>query len=174
MRTRRIAIDIATTGLEPRDDHRLIEIACVELIGTRISGNGWHTYCWPDRPIDAAATAVHGLREEDVVDAPTFADVADSLLEHIYGAELILHNADLRLDFLDRELHAATGFGSGCVLIWDTLRIARHHWPQIRPTLTALAIHLGLDPSGTRRSTRENATLTAAAWAALQELREHE
>lgn len=101
---RRIVLDTETTGLEPEQGHRIIEIACLELVDRRPTGRHFHRYVNPEREIDAAATLVHGLTLEDLAGKPRFADIAEELLEFVDGAELLIHNAAFDVAFLNAEL----------------------------------------------------------------------
>jgi DNA polymerase-3 subunit epsilon len=115
---RQIILDTETTGLEPEQGHRIIEIGCVELINRRKSGRTFHRYLRPDREVDRGAIQVHGLTNEFLAQQPRFADVVEELIEFISGAELIIHNAGQRnsldalckrygIDNSHRELHGA-------------------------------------------------------------------
>ena len=105
---RQVILDTETTGLEVEKGHRIIEIGCVELVNRRRTGNTFHRYLNPERPIDEAATEVHGLTTEMLADKPLFADIAEELLEFIGGAELVIHNAEFDAGFLDQELKLAS------------------------------------------------------------------
>jgi len=100
---RQIVLDTETTGLEPAEGHRIIEIGCVELINRRLTENRFHQYLNPDREIDAAAFEVHGISTAMLADKPRFRDVANDLLEFVRGAEVIIHNAPFDLGFLNHE-----------------------------------------------------------------------
>src|SRR3989304_3634841 len=100
---RQIILDTETTGLEPSEGHRIIEIGCVELVNRRPSGNNYHEYINPERAIDAGAIEVHGITNEILKDKPRFADIAKDLLEFVKGAELIIHNAPFDVGFLNRS-----------------------------------------------------------------------
>ena len=100
---RQIILDTETTGLEPSNGHRIIEIGCVELIDRRLSGNHFHQYINPEREIEDGALEVHGISREFLRDKPQFAAVAGDLLYFIDGAELIIHNAPFDIGFLDSE-----------------------------------------------------------------------
>ncbi len=104
---RQIILDTETTGLEPAEGHRVIEIGCVELVDRRLSGNHFHQYLNPERDIEDGALEVHGISREFLQDKPVFADVVEEFLEFIDGAELIIHNAPFDIGFLDAELVAA-------------------------------------------------------------------
>ena len=101
---RRIVLDTETTGLEPESGHRIIEVACLEMSGRRATGRHFHRYLNPERKIDFAASQVHGLTDEDLLDKPRFADIADELVEFLQGAELLIHTAEFDTAFLDAEL----------------------------------------------------------------------
>ena len=101
---RQIVLDTETTGLEPSQGHRIIEIGCVELINRRITENRYHQYINPEREIDEGAIEVHGITNEFLADKPVFADVAEDFLKFIRGAELIIHNAPFDVGFLNHEL----------------------------------------------------------------------
>jgi DNA polymerase-3 subunit epsilon len=100
---RQIVLDTETTGLDPSDGHRIIEIGCVELVNRGITGNTYHQYIQPEREIDAGAMEVHGISNEFLADKPRFADIADEFLEFIRGAELIIHNAPFDIGFINHE-----------------------------------------------------------------------
>jgi len=147
---RQIVLDTETTGLEVRQGHRLIEIACVELIERRPSGRHWQTYLNPDRAIDEGARQVTGIEDEFLLDKPRFADVVDAFLAFIGDAELIIHNASFDVGFLDAEL-ARVGVHMGCIAdrcrVIDTLAMARERYPGQRNSLDALCKRLGVDNS---------------------------
>ena len=101
---RQIVLDTETTGLDPRSGHRIIEVACIEMVNRRFTGHHLHKYLNPEREIDEGAQAVHGITLEFLADKPKFADIADEFLEFINGAELIIHNAPFDIGFLNAEL----------------------------------------------------------------------
>jgi DNA polymerase-3 subunit epsilon len=147
---RQIVLDTETTGLEPELGHRIVEIAGVELVNRRFTGNDFHRYINPGRDSDAAALEVHGLTTEFLGDKPAFRDVAAELLDYIRGAELIIHNAAFDVAFLDRELDLAD-LGSVteyCAGVVDTLRMARELHPGKRNNLDALCERYQIDNSG--------------------------
>ena len=102
--SRQIVLDTETTGLEPSQGHRVIEIGCVELINRRLTGNNYHQYLQPDREIDEGALQVHGISNEFLKDKPRFGDVVDDLMSYLKGAELVIHNAPFDVGFLNHEL----------------------------------------------------------------------
>ncbi len=150
MPMRQIVLDTETTGLEPKQGHRIIEIGCVELIDRRLTGNNFHQYLQPDREIDDAAVEVHGITMEFLADKPRFEDVADDFVRYVEGAELIIHNAPFDVGFLNAELERA-GWGAGALerlcRITDTLAMARKKHPGQRNSLDALCRRYEIDNS---------------------------
>src|SRR5690606_8606404 len=141
---RQITLDTETTGLEYESGHRIIEIACVEVIGRRLTQRNLHFYLNPEREIDAAATQVHGMTLDDLRDKPRFADIADEFLAFCDGAEIIIHNAAFDIGFIDAEL-ARLGRGSFracCGGIIDSLALAKEQFPGKRNNLDALCERL--------------------------------
>ncbi len=148
---RKVVLDTETTGLEVSEGHRVIEIGCVELINRRRTGETYHQYVQPDRDIDEAAHRVHGISSKMLADKPRFAAVAEAFIEFVSGAELIIHNADFDVGFLDNEFQCAdllsTNIASVCTVI-DTLRMAREIHPGQRNSLDALCKRYSVDNSG--------------------------
>jgi DNA polymerase-3 subunit epsilon len=147
---RQIVLDTETTGLEVRQGHRLVEIACVELVERRLTGRYYQTYLNPGRPMDDGARQVTGIEDEFLLDKPLFAEVVDEFVSFIDGAELIIHNASFDVGFLDAEL-AMLERGLGCIndrcSVLDTLKMARERYPGQRNSLDALCKRLGVDNS---------------------------
>lgn len=147
---RQVILDTETTGLEPEQGHRIIEIGCVELIKRRKTGRSFHRYLRPDRAVDRGAQQVHGLSNEFLAQQPRFADIAEEFLEFVGGAELIIHNAAFDLAFLDAELRRLPGparhMRALCAVI-DTLPLARQMHPGQRNSLDALCKRYGVDNS---------------------------
>ncbi|HHH36429.1 MAG TPA: DNA polymerase III subunit epsilon [Gammaproteobacteria bacterium] len=147
---RQIVLDTETTGLEPSQGHRVIEIGCVEIINRRLTGNHYHQYLQPDREIDEAAVEVHGITNDFLADKPRFTDIVDEFLAFIDGAELIIHNAPFDLGFLNHELKLA---GASCDRIedrcpvTDTLVMARRLHPGQKNSLDALCRRYDIDNS---------------------------
>ncbi len=145
---RQIILDTETTGLEWKKGNRVVEIGCVELFKRRPSGNNYHQYLKPDVDFEPGAQEVTGLTLEFLADKPAFASIADEFLAFIDGAELIIHNAQFDLGFLDNEL-ALLGPEYGritdrCTVV-DTLALARERFPGQRNSLDALCKRLGVD-----------------------------
>ena len=148
---RQIVLDTETTGLEPEQGHRIIEVGCVELSERRLTGNNFHVYLQPDREIDAAAVEVHGITNEFLADKPRFEDIASDLMDYLRGAELVIHNAPFDVGFLDAELARLDGelsIGQQCAIL-DTLVMARKKHPGQRNSLDALCGRYDVD--NTRR-----------------------
>ena len=138
---RQIVLDTETTGLDPKQGHKIIEIGCVEMINRRLTGNNYHQYIQPDREIDEGAQAVHGISNESLSDKPRFADVVKDFIEYIDDAELIIHNAPFDVGFLNSEFkQAGAEFGqvsTYCTVI-DTLVMARKMRPGKKNNLDIL------------------------------------
>lgn len=146
---RQIFLDTETTGLNPTQGDRIVEIGCVELLGRRLTKNNLHLYINPERDIPKDAEAIHGLTAERLKDEPKFADVAQRFLQYIAGAELIIHNAPFDVGFLDAELERAglPPLHEHVAGIVDTLEMARQLYPGKRNSLDALCERLGVDNS---------------------------
>ncbi len=147
---RQIVLDTETTGLEPKEGHRIIEIGCVELERRRLTRNNYHQYLQPDREIDAGAVEVHGITTEFLSDKPRFADIAEDFLSYIKGAELIIHNAPFDVGFINHELRMlGSGYGQleDYCSILDTLAMARKLHPGQRNSLDALCKRYQVDNS---------------------------
>ncbi len=148
--TRQIILDTETTGLEVEQGHRVIEIGCIELINRRPTGNTYHQYVCPQRDIEREAAEVHGITVDFLSSQPVFADVADTFLEFVAGAELVIHNADFDIGFLDYELallRETRGRMTDHCRIVDTLLLARRLHPGQRNSLDALCRRYEVDAS---------------------------
>ena len=150
MNERQIVLDTETTGLDPAQGHRVIEIGCIELLNRRLTQRRFHVYLQPDRAIDDDAIRVHGLTNEFLASQPRFPDIADELLNFIRGAELIIHNAPFDLGFLNHELRRC-GRGQTVLeqicTVEDTLLMARQRHPGLRNSLDALCKRYNVDNS---------------------------
>lgn len=148
---RQIVLDTETTGLDPRDGHRIIEIGCVELFNRRLTGRHFHQYLNPQREIEQSAIEVHGITNEFVADKPVFSAVADDFFEFVKGAELIIHNAAFDIGFIDHEFSRLPGRPYGKLLdhcgVIDTLLMARAKHPGQKNNLDALCKRYGIDNS---------------------------
>jgi DNA polymerase III subunit epsilon len=148
---RQIILDTETTGLEPAEGHRIIEIGCVEIANRRPTGRTFHQYLNPERDIDRAAEDVHGLSRAFLADKPKFQDIAAEFLEFVDGAELVIHNAAFDVGFLDAEfarLQPAGRVIADVCRVLDTLMLARQLHPGQRHSLDALCKRYSVDNSG--------------------------
>jgi DNA polymerase III subunit epsilon len=150
---RQIVLDTETTGIDPREGHRLIEIGALELVNRRFTGRTYHQYINPEREVEAEAIGVHGITNEFLEDKPVFAAVADAFWEFVRGAELVIHNAAFDVGFIDHEfklLVAARGeprlgpVAEHCRIL-DTLQLARERHPGQRNNLDALCKRYEID-----------------------------
>ena len=147
---RQIILDTETTGLEPSQGHRIIEIGCVEMRNRRVTDRTFHQYINPDREIDAGAVEVHGITNEFLADKPRFADIAEGFLDFVKDAELIIHNAPFDVGFINHELAMLRGqagrIEDRCSIV-DTLVIAREKHPGQKNNLDALCKRYEVDNS---------------------------
>ncbi len=141
---RKIVLDTETTGLDPRQGHRIIELAAIELDGRKVSLRRFHRYLNPEREIEAGAVAVHGLTYERLQNEAKFADIVASFLEFIEGAELIIHNAPFDVGFLNHELELI-GLPPLKNSVLDTLKVAREMHPGKKNSLDALCGRYEID-----------------------------
>ncbi len=148
LRQRQIVLDTETTGLDPLQGHRIIEIGCVELVNRRLTGNHFHQYLQPDRVIDPEVIRIHGITNEFLAEKPRFAEIAADFLKFVKEAELIIHNAPFDIGFLNHELSC---WGRGwsnmmefCTVL-DTLQLARQRHPGQKNTLDALCKRYEID-----------------------------
>lgn len=141
---RKIIVDTETTGLDPRQGHRIIELAAIELDGRKVSLRRFHRYLNPEREIDPDAVAIHGLTYERLQNEARFADIAPSFLEFVEDAELIIHNAPFDIGFLNHEL-GLIGLPPLRNAVVDTLKIAREMHPGKKNSLDALCSRYQID-----------------------------
>jgi DNA polymerase-3 subunit epsilon len=147
---RQIVLDTETTGLEPEQGHRVIEIGCVEMVNRRPTGRTFHKYLCPDREVDPGALAVHGITNEFLANQPRFREIAEDFLGFVAGSELVIHNASFDLGFLDAELARLEGEArriSELCAVLDTLLLARKLHPGQRNSLDALCKRYSVDNS---------------------------
>jgi DNA polymerase-3 subunit epsilon len=144
---RQLVLDTETTGLDPKQDHRVIEIAALELVDRRPTGRHLHLKLNPGREIDLGATEVHGMTWDDLRDKPAFRDVAAEVVEFVRGAEWIIHNAPFDVGFLDAEFARidAPPCSELAARIVDTLSMAREAFPGKRNNLDALCERFGVN-----------------------------
>lgn len=147
---RQVVLDTETTGLETAQDHRIIEIGCVELFNRRLTGRHYHQYINPEREVDAGAFDVHGISNEMLADKPVFAKIAEDFLAFIGDAELVIHNAPFDIGFIDHELRklnpAHQSITRRCNVV-DSLLLARSKHPGQKNNLDALCKRYGVDNS---------------------------
>ncbi len=148
--TRQIVLDTETTGLDPNQGHRIIEIGGVELVNRKLTGRHFHQYINPEREIDEGAQQVHGISLESLADKPVFAEIADDFLNFVTGAELVIHNAPFDMGFLNKELSLLTpprdNLERDCSVL-DSLVMARQMHPGQRNSLDALCKRYFIDNS---------------------------
>ena len=145
---RQIILDTETTGLDPLQGHRIIEIGCVELEDRKLTGNRYQCYLNPEREVDIAAMEVHGISDEFLADKPVFAQVEAEFIDFVRGAELLIHNAPFDIGFLDNELrlsNAGNGPMEDLCEVLDTLVLARAKHPGQRNSLDALCKRYDVD-----------------------------
>ena len=147
---RQVVLDTETTGLSTAQGHRIIEIGCIELVNRRITGREFHRFVNPERDIDEGAVAVHGISREDLEHEPRFCDSAEEFLDFIRDAELIIHNAEFDVGFLEHELtlmaHERPKITDHAMVL-DTLALAREIHPGQRNSLDALCKRYEVDAS---------------------------
>lgn len=145
---RQIVLDTETTGLEPSEGHRIIEIGCIELLDRRITQRNFHHYLNPGREVEAGAAEVHNLSNEFLADKPSFAQIAADFLKFVEGAELVIHNAAFDIAFINSELRrlgdADADLTRHCSVL-DTLELARHLHPGQKNSLDALCKRYHVD-----------------------------
>jgi DNA polymerase-3 subunit epsilon len=143
---REIVVDTETTGLDPESGHRIVEIACLELLHHVPTGRKFHRYVNPERDVPADAHAVHGLTEEFLARHPLFAEIVDELLEFIGDDRLVIHNAEFDLAFINAELRRLGRPMLACGFV-DTLAVARGRFPGTPASLDALCRRFAIDLS---------------------------
>ncbi len=167
---RQIIIDTETTGLDPKQGHRIIEVAALEVVNRRATGRSMHFHVDPEREIDAAATEVHGKTWEDLKGKPKFRDIAAEFLDFARGAEWVFHNAPFDVAFLDDELQRAglPPCAHAYAMLVDTLTLARETFPGKRNSLDALCERFTIDNAHrTLHGALLDAQLLAEVWLAM-------
>jgi DNA polymerase III subunit epsilon len=149
---RQIILDTETTGLDPNQGHRVIEIGCIEMVNRRLTDRNFHAYINPERAIDHEAIEVHGITNEFLTDKPNFSGIVDEFIEFVRGAELIAHNASFDVNFLEAELQRIPDAPRMVELMHggapiDTLAMAREKRPGKRNSLDALCRDYRIDAS---------------------------
>ncbi|MDM8569290.1 DNA polymerase III subunit epsilon [Thiotrichales bacterium HSG1] len=147
---RQVVLDTETTGIDPTDGHRIIEIGCVEIIERRITSKRYHKYIKPNHKVDEEAVKVHGLTNEFLSDKPQFFEIVDEFMDFIQGSELIIHNASFDVGFINHELKLLKQgwkpVKQYCKIL-DTLALARKHHPGQKNNLDALCKRYNIDNS---------------------------
>ena len=145
---RQIVLDTETTGLSTAQGHRIIEIGCIEMVNRRLTGREFHRFLNPERDIDGGAEAVHGISREQLETEPRFPEIVDDFLEFVKGAELVIHNAEFDVGFIEHELrlmkHPRPTLSEHCSVL-DTLTLAREIHPGQRNSLDALCKRYAVD-----------------------------
>ena len=143
---RQIVLDTETTGINPKQGNRIIEIGCVELVNRKLTGNNFHRYINPERDSEEGALAVHGLTTEFLRDKPRFHEIVEELRAYIQDAEVIIHNAPFDLGFLNHEFSMLKlpAFDQHICGVIDTLAQAKEMRPGKRNSLDALCEHFGI------------------------------
>lgn len=142
---REIVLDTETTGFEPADGHRIVEIGCVELVEHLPTGKTYRCYLNPERAVPVESQRIHGLSDEFLADKPKFSDVVDELLEFIGDAVLVIHNASFDLKFVNSELHRIGRAPIPYARAVDTIEIAKSKIPGARYSLDELCRRFGID-----------------------------
>src|SRR5579885_677801 len=164
---REIVLDTETTGLDPDEGHRVVEIACVELMNHLPTGRHFHCYVNPERAVAAEAAAIHGLTDEFLAKHPPFAAVADDLLAFIADTPLVIHNAEFDLRFLNAELARLERPALACAVV-DTLALAKRRFPGAPASLDALCRRFAIDLAAREKhSAKLDCELLAAVYLEL-------
>jgi DNA polymerase-3 subunit epsilon len=147
---RQIVLDTETTGINPLDGHRVIEIGCVEMIDRKLTGNNFHVYINPQREVEQEAINIHGITNDFLVDKPKFAEIAESFIDYISGAQLVIHNAPFDVGFMDHEFRLvgrSLPLTADICQVLDTLELARKMRPGKKNSLDALCKAYHVDNS---------------------------
>ena len=164
---RELVIDTETTGLDPNDGHRICEVAVIELVNHLPTGRYFHRYVNPQRDMPEGALAVHGLTSDFLAKHPVFAAHANELIEFLGSDQLVIHNADFDLAFLNMELKRA-GLAALTQPVVDTLTLARRKFPGQPASLDALCRRFAIDLSGREKhGARIDGELLAAVYLEL-------
>ena len=168
MTLREVVLDTETTGLDPADGHRIIEICCLELVGHLPTGRAFHTFVHPERDIPEDSLRVHGITAEALAGAPVFSAVADDFLSFVAEAPLVIHNAEFDLRFLNFELNRAGKKLLSVERGIDTIGLAKKRFPGARYSLDELCRRFNIDLSlRTKHGARIDAELLAEVYLEL-------
>jgi len=146
---RQVILDTETTGLDPNDGHRVIEIGCIEVIDREVTDRHYHQYIQPDRNVEQEAVDIHGITNDFLLDKPVFLEIMPEFLAFVDGAQLVIHNAPFDMGFLNAELKwagYAKSLNDHCTVL-DTLVMAKNLYPGQRNSLDALCKRLGINNS---------------------------
>jgi len=145
---RQIVLDTETTGIDPKQGHRIIEIGCVELVNRKLTGEHYHVYINPERVVEEEAISVHGITNEFLADKPKFAQIAQDFFAFVKGAELVIHNAAFDVGHINNEFSLLrppmAPIEQACGVL-DTLAMAREKHPGAKNNLDALCKRYGID-----------------------------
>lgn len=146
---RQVVLDTETTGIDPKQGHRIIEIGCVEMVGRKLTNRHFHVYINPEREVEEEAYNVHGIGNDFLADKPLFAEVAQDFLDFIKGAELVIHNAPFDVGHIDNEFSKLGNFPNvaDVCTVFDSLAYARKKHPGQKNNLDALCKRYGIDNS---------------------------
>ena len=165
---REVVLDTETTGFEPADGHRIVEIGCVELMEHLPTGKTWRAYLNPERLVPIETQRIHGLTDEFLADKPIFADIAEDFLGFIGDAALVIHNASFDLKFVNSELHRVGRPPIPYARAIDTIEIAKSKIPGARYSLDELCKRFGIDLSvRTKHGALLDAELTSQVYLEL-------
>jgi len=165
---REIVFDTETTGLDPSDGHRVIELGCVELIDHLPTGANFHRYLNPERLVPPETTRVHGLTDEFLADKPLFADIVDEFLDFLGDAPLVIHNAAFDIKFVNAELQRLRRASIPLARAIDTIEIAKAKIPGARYSLDELCKRFSIDLSArSKHGALLDAELTARLYLEL-------
>jgi len=153
---REICLDTETTGLDPKDGHRIIEIGCVEIVNGVITNKSFHCYVNPEREVPEEAFKIHGISTDFLLDKPKFSEIAKDLLDFIGSSKLVIHNASFDMKFLNHHLRACNLEIIERANVIDSLEIARRKFPGAGNSLDALCKRFSIDLS---RRTKHGALL---------------
>ena len=145
---RYIVLDTETTGLDPDDGHKIIEIGCIEILNRNVTDNSFHKYINPEREIDVEASRIHGLTATNLRDKPLFKDIIDEFIDYVADSPIIIHNAPFDIGFLKKEFSLIDDKKSFLKNeIIDSLKLARKNSPGKKNTLDALCERYSIDNS---------------------------
>lgn len=169
MELREVVLDTETTGLDPRDGHRVVEIGLLEMRNKVLTGRKFHHYLNPERSMPTEAYRIHGISGEFLKDKPRFIEIADEFLDFVNGAKLVIHNAVFDIKFLNHELSLLKKPLLDIGNAIDTLAMARKMFPGMKTNLDALCKRFGIDNSGRKfHGALKDAALLAEVYVELE------